>query len=478
MLFFSPAEFPEKPMTTIKRIFALSFIFVCTTIAWMILGGTIFQRTYGQDEGLRSKVSSTWGTTQSQAPPSATYVRESEVKHETLEEGRSKTIVETARENILLPLTSTRADVRLQLQHRQKGLLWYSTYKVAFAGEYTFENNSGKGQEVTFSFPLPAQRAMYDNMVFVIDGTPVVFTNLRSEAQATTHLDAGKVAVVKVGYASQGMDHWNYQFGNDVTHVRDFKLSMSTNFKDIDFPDNTLSPSEKHESGDGWQLDWNYKDLLSGYQIGMIMPEKLQPGPLAGRISFFAPVSLFFFFFLVFIITTIRGVDLHPMNYFFLAAAFFAFHLLMGLPGRSLFHSLVVLDLGDRLSCSGDQLYAPGHGTPLRSAGMRTGPACLPGAVFLRVFLQGIHRAGRDHRIDYHVVPGHADDRKDQLVRKVRATGSGASAVSGTVTPKPTTETRRHGENHILHVSFEGRRCGSSRNSRGSVILSGAQEDS
>jgi inner membrane protein involved in colicin E2 resistance len=111
--------------------------------------------------------------------------------------------------------------------------------------------------------------------------------------------------------------------------VKDFQLTMSTNFKDIDFPDNTLSASEKDETAEGWQLQWNYKDLLSGYQIGMAMPEKLQPGPLAGRISLFAPVSLFFFFFLVFIITTIRGVDIHPLNYFFLAAAFFAFHLLM-----------------------------------------------------------------------------------------------------------------------------------------------------
>jgi inner membrane protein involved in colicin E2 resistance len=59
------------------------------------------------------------------------------------------------------------------------------------------------------------------------------------------------------------------------------------------------------------------------------MPQKLQPGPLAGQISFFAPVSLFFFFFLIFIITTLRGIDLHPMNYFFLAAAFFSFHLLL-----------------------------------------------------------------------------------------------------------------------------------------------------
>lgn len=43
----------------------------------------------------------------------------------------------------------------------------------------------------------------------------------------------------------------------------------------------------------------------------------------------FAPVSLLFFFFLLFLLTTMRGVDLHPMNYFFLAAAFFSFHLLL-----------------------------------------------------------------------------------------------------------------------------------------------------
>jgi inner membrane protein involved in colicin E2 resistance len=61
----------------------------------------------------------------------------------------------------------------------------------------------------------------------------------------------------------------------------------------------------------------------------MTMPEKLQPGPLAGQISYFAPVSLFFFFFLMFIITTLRNIDLHPLNYFFLACAFFAFHLLL-----------------------------------------------------------------------------------------------------------------------------------------------------
>src|SRR5437763_8624855 len=61
----------------------------------------------------------------------------------------------------------------------------------------------------------------------------------------------------------------------------------------------------------------------------MVMPEELQPGPLAGRISCFAPVSLLFFFFVMFIISSLRKLDLHPMHYFFLATSFFAFHLLL-----------------------------------------------------------------------------------------------------------------------------------------------------
>ena len=73
--------------------------------------------------------------------------------------------------------------------------------------------------------------------------------------------------------------------------------------------------------GPGWDLAWSYKNLVTACQIGIVMPEKAQPGPLAGEISSFAPVSLFFFFFVMLLVTTIRRIDLHPVNYFFLAAA-------------------------------------------------------------------------------------------------------------------------------------------------------------
>lgn len=313
-----------------KRIIAIAFIFVCTSVAWAILGGTIFSRTYSLDEIAESRVASTWGTPQNQAPPIASFKQIVARQEESSENG--KKIVKTINDEVTttLPLESSVIDVDLDLEHRQKGLLWYSTYKVKYAGAYGFRNTSDKEQVVTFALNFPTQKAIYDDLVFAVDGAPLEVTNQQNAAIGWVKVPAGKVARLDVGYRSQGLNEWRYSFGsNDVAQVRDFSLKMKTNFKDIDFPDNTLSPSEKRETDNGWDLAWSYKNLVSGYQIAMVMPEKLQPGPLAGRISFFAPVSLFFFFFLMLIITTLRGIDLHPMNYFFLAAAFFSFHLLL-----------------------------------------------------------------------------------------------------------------------------------------------------
>ncbi len=313
-----------------KRIIAIAFIFVCASVAWAILGGTIFSRTYSLDAVAENRVASTWGSPQNQAPPIATFTR-SVPKTEEITENGKKT-VKTINEEVTtpLPLESSAIDVTLDLEHRQKGLLWYSTYKVAFSGVYGFRNPSDKEEAVDFVLKFPTAQAMYDDLTFTVDGTALPVTSRDNASMGRINIAPGKTTRLAVGYRSQGLNEWRYSFGGqDVTQVRDFGLKMKTNFKEIDFPVNTLSPSEKVETDDGWDLTWSYKNLLSGYQIAMVMPEKLQPGPLAGRISLFAPVSLFFFFFLMLIITTMRGIELHPMNYFFLAAAFFSFHLLL-----------------------------------------------------------------------------------------------------------------------------------------------------
>ena len=310
----------------IKRIAALVFIFVCTSIAWAILGSTILSRTYSPMSGeLKSRVAASWGTAQEQPPPTASY--QQEVKSIVPDKKGLKEI--KAMITVPLSLDSSNIDVSLDLAHRQKGLLWYSTYAVVFQSDYGFTNTSGTIQDVTFHFTFPSQQAVYDDLVMSADNQPIPVANSGSGIEGTARVAPGKTSILHVGYRSQGLDVWRYKFGDGVSQVHNFTLNMRTNFKDIDFPENTISPTAKQETAKGWNLAWNYKNFVSGYEIGMLMPEKLQPGPLAGEISYFAPVSLFFFFFLIFIITTLRGIDLHPMNYFFLATAFFAFHLLL-----------------------------------------------------------------------------------------------------------------------------------------------------
>lgn len=313
----------------VKNIAAIIFIFICATIAWFILGATIFQRTYSSDGVAKEQVESLWGTPQTQTPPTASYKKTESKTVETIENGKNIKRTEQIETPVTLQLDSSRIDVNLELEYRQKGLLWYSTYKVDFSGLYTFHNPSDKEETVTFKLNFPASQAVYDNLEFKVDNSQVSLINENNSANGTAKIGAGKTAMLKVVYSSRGLERWQYNFGANVTQVRDFQLKMKTNFNDIDFAENTLSPSKKDKPGNGWELTWAYTNMLSGYQIAMVMPEKLQPGPLAGRISLFAPVSLFFFFFLLFIVTTLRGIELHPMNYFFLAAAFFAFHLLL-----------------------------------------------------------------------------------------------------------------------------------------------------
>src|ERR1700754_469880 len=313
-----------------RKIIAIVFIFICASVAWAILGATIFARTYDSGAASSNRVASTWGASQNQGPPTASYSTPITKQQDVLENG--KPVRKTWTEDLIteIPLESSKIDVDLDLEHRQKGLLWYSTYKVHFAGIYGFRNPTDKEQNIVFKLQFPTTQAIYDNLSFVVDGNPAPISNENNAAKTAIKIGPGKTTQLAIGYSSQGLNEWRYSFGRtDVAQVKDFNLKMSTNFSDIDFPDNTLSPSEKHETSKGWDLTWSYKSLLSGYQIAMVMPEKLQPGPLAGRISLFAPVSLFFFFFLMLIITTMRGIDLHPMNYFFLAAAFFSFHLLL-----------------------------------------------------------------------------------------------------------------------------------------------------
>jgi inner membrane protein involved in colicin E2 resistance len=315
----------------VKRILAIIAIFVCASVAWMILGTSIFLRTDSAGTLLSGRVASAWGSAQEQHPPAVSYQRPQQKIVEVEEEGKKVKKNETIQVTTRVPLDASQIRADFHIDYRQKGLLWFSAYRVDFAAMYKMTNPTEREQDFTIALPLPAQQAVYDNVQISLDGKKLPLEFAGSSVVAHGTVAAGAVGQVDTAYRSQGLDNWSYRFSDDnqVSRAKDFHLSATTDFSGFDFPENSLSPTEKRDTGKGWELKWDYQNLVSGFNIALKMPQKLQPGPLAGRISYFAPVSLFFFFFLVFILSTLRGIDLHPMNYFFLACAFFAFHLLL-----------------------------------------------------------------------------------------------------------------------------------------------------
>jgi len=314
-----------------KRILAIIAIFVCACMAWMILGTSIFLRTDSAGTLLSGRVASAWGSAQEQHPPTVSYLRPEQKLIEVEEDGKKVKKNETVQVATFVPLDASQLRADFHIDYRQKGLLWFSAYRVGFSGAYKMRNPTEREQNFAITLPLPARQAVYDNVEISLDGQKLPLEFAGSSVTAHGSVAAGATGAVGTAYRSQGLDNWSYRFSEDnqVGRAKDFHLLVTTDFSGFDFPENSLSPTEKSGNGKGWELKWDYQNLVSGFNIALKMPQKLQPGPLAGRISYFAPVSLFFFFFLVFILSTLRGIDLHPMNYFFLACAFFAFHLLL-----------------------------------------------------------------------------------------------------------------------------------------------------
>jgi hypothetical protein len=219
----------------------------------------------------------------------------------------------------------------LSVDHRKKGLLWHDTYTVDFKAVYTVRIPDFETEAVTVNFHFPSPTAIYDNFSLSFDGQEFSdVENLSHGVSATFTPKAGKVVPLEIWYRSRGLDTWNYRFGDSsVGQVRNFSLAVTTNFEGVDFPAGALSPTRKTAVNTGSRLEWRFDNLVSGQHIGIDVPNKLNPGPLTARITFFAPVSLLFFITVLIMLGALGYLELHPVHFFFLSAAFFSFHLLL-----------------------------------------------------------------------------------------------------------------------------------------------------
>jgi hypothetical protein len=297
----------------ITHLIASVFIVACTTFAWFLLGAALSQRTQDSSSEMQAEVAGVWGPPLVQDHPQAWF------ETPNARDGRAQ----------VLP-SATRVTVDLSFDPKRRGLLWHRTYGVAMKSEYTFTNPTRIPQTFYLSFPLPKDTAGLQGFEFRLGENDNSAQSIPGPSGVVTRavlLPASGSVTLHTGYRTRGTNTWNYAFP-DKRRIAGFNLTMRTNFHEINFPVGTGSPSERTEDADGFTLVWDYPDVLAAPAIGMEMPKRLNAGPIAARIAFFAPVSLLFFVTIILLIGGIRGIALHPMHVFFVSAGFFAFHLL------------------------------------------------------------------------------------------------------------------------------------------------------
>jgi hypothetical protein len=318
---------------------AIAVIWLGCLAAWMILGSTLHLRSDSLSGSLTGDVYTLWGPPGRQAPPAATYKKrelKEEVVIEEKPEGNTKKIVQ--REiwsDVPIALDASNIRVKLELQQQRKGLMWFPTYGVDFDARYTFLNDSTEAQDVTLRFPLrtggegTASNASFDGFAIVdAQKKPVEFRINGDDAVFAQRLGPGERRQFGISYRTRGTSSFRYLMAQGTGRVHDLTVDIDTNFPNVDFPTDTLSPTSRKLTDSSFHGQWRFASLVSTSAVGVDLPQLLNPGPLAAKVTFFAPLSLLFFFFVVAILSQVRGHELHPMHYFLLGCAFFAFHLL------------------------------------------------------------------------------------------------------------------------------------------------------
>ncbi len=322
-----------------KRFLAIAVIWLGCVAAWMILGSTLHLRTDSLTGSLREGVHTLWGPPGRQAPPLATYkkreLKEEVVIEEKTEGNTKKTVQRESWSDVPIALDASNIKVKLELEQQRKGLMWFPTYGVDFDARYTFLNDSTDAQDVTVRFPLrtsgegAASNASFDGFAIVdAQGRPVDFRISGDDAVFAQRLAPGERRLYGISYRTRGTSSFRYLMAQGTGRVHDLTLDIDTNFANVDFPSDTLSPTSRKLTDQAFHGQWRFASLVSTSAVGVDLPQLLNPGPLAAKVTFFAPLSLLFFFFVVAILSQVRGHELHPMHYFLLGCAFFAFHLL------------------------------------------------------------------------------------------------------------------------------------------------------
>ncbi|MEO0446202.1 MAG: hypothetical protein AAF191_09020, partial [Verrucomicrobiota bacterium] len=225
----------------LSSLIAIAAIFAATSIGWHLLSWTVAHRSTEQNEKLCFDIKGNWGPPMLQQHPRIYYASPTNRK---------------AHRDIQPQSSDVQVDLRYEA--KKKGLLRYRTYEVDYLATYEVINPTPIRQTIYLEFRLPAEDTSYDDFQLRIgDADSTERSPENGRILEAVLLEAGETRPVTIAYRSRGLDSWRYLFGENK-RIRNFRLTMTTDFSEIDFPQGTGSPNEREalEVGDsqGWQF--------------------------------------------------------------------------------------------------------------------------------------------------------------------------------------------------------------------------------
>ncbi len=263
------------------------------------------------------------------------------------------------KETDIIPIKSDiKADIKLD--QTNNNFKWYSVYAVHYKSVYLINPVQSNVKKITFTYKLPAKKTVFDDFKITVNNNELkdyTIKNDTGEIINDIQFREGDINKIEISYTARGLEYWKYTFRENIKKIIDFDLEITTDFKKIIFPNDCIPTNQKSKLDNNLKLRWNYKDLLLGYNLGVIIPKKINTVQFY-KLSFIAVLGLFLFFIFLFFTLKTNNKELQKIDCFFIASSFIISYiiLLISVQYISIYLSLFIASMFS-FSISGLYMY-------------------------------------------------------------------------------------------------------------------------
>ena len=280
--------------THLVRALMLVMLLVATiSVLRIYLRQTVsnFQRTHGRvTQANYDAVRTIWGAEQERGELKVEIYTDQEVTERIEPEDLSKPAV--LRKKIVRnpvtanPFVSTRHDIVLKQNARKKGSAYYSGYETVCRFSWKLNNPASTPQKCNLVFPLPAARAMYDDLSATLNGMDVLPQMQLKDAtlMLARDLQPNETLDFKIAFKSRGVSFWYFQV-REAREVRDFLLTLTLpNLPKarLNYPGGCMTPTDIQltTNAQGCVLTFRLDHAISSQGMGVALPSLPQPGEM------------------------------------------------------------------------------------------------------------------------------------------------------------------------------------------------------